>query len=146
MDAEIDGQVASELAQVDVRYTKVRQMLVSVLMAAGGPLTLPEIAERCGEIPTSSLYRNLDVLEQAGVVKRVTAIGDRGYFELAEPLVDHHHHLICLRCGRIIDVDVDESVESAIDAGMAAVADQHRFVPEHHSLDLYGHCHDCALG
>lgn len=144
MNEDIDDRVATELAQADVRYTKGRQALVSILATAGRPLTLPEIAESCDDIPTSSLYRNLDVLEQAGLVKRVTALGDRAYFELAEPLVDHHHHLICLSCGRITDVAVDSDVERAIDDGMAAIADAHGFEPEHHSLDLYGHCAACA--
>lgn len=143
MTDDIDVHVASELAQAEVRYTKGRQVLVSILATAGRPLTLPEIAEESAEIPTSSLYRNLDVLEQAGLVKRVTGVGDRAYFELAEPLVDHHHHLICLHCGLITDVAVDDRVESAIDKGMAVVASVHDFAPAHHSLDLYGYCGDC---
>ena len=56
--------------------------------------------------PQSSAYRNLAVLEHAGVVRRVITEGEFARFELTEELTEHHHHLICSRCGRVEDVTV----------------------------------------
>ena len=49
------------------------------------------------------MYRNLVVLEQAGVVRRVTSTDDFARYELAEDLTEHHHHLICSSCGTVDD-------------------------------------------
>jgi Fe2+ or Zn2+ uptake regulation protein len=139
----VHDQAASMLRQDDNRYTSGRRRLVEVMEAANGPLTLPQILAEDSVLTQSSAYRNLDVLAQSGVIRRLIAAGDHAAFELAEPLLGHHHHLICLSCGSIEDIHIGEPTELAIDSALGAAAKEVGFRPMHHSLDLHGHCARC---
>jgi Fur family ferric uptake transcriptional regulator len=132
------------LARHGYRYTNGRRRLVDVIAAAGQPVTLPDIVVAAPELAPSSVYRNLDVLERSGVVDRIASGGDHAYFEFAEPLLSHHHHLICIGCGAIEDVRLDDDVEALVDRSLAEAAGRTGFTPLRHSLDLHGHCADCA--
>lgn len=141
---EVDRLVAEELAQADQRYTRGRRSLVALLAAAGRPLTMPEILELGDALPQSSVYRNLDVLEQLGLVRKVAVAGaEHARYELSEPLLGHHHHLICVLCGLVTDVHFDDEFERQVDATLEAEAAKVGFRPLHHSLDLNGFCADC---
>ena len=94
--------------------------------------------------PQSSAYRNLAVLEQAGVVRRVITEGEFARFELTEELTEHHHHLICSRCGRVEDVTVPSDLEGTLDKTLDRLAKRAGFADVDHRLDLIGTCGDCA--
>lgn len=125
------------------RYTDRRKALVALLAEAARPLTLPEIVASAAGMPQSSAYRNLFVLEQSGLVHRITVGGDRAWFELAESLLGHHHHLICVACGAIEDMHLAAALEEAVDAALHDAASAAGFAALHHNLDLYGHCPAC---
>ena len=135
--------VRVRLARDDSRYTPGRRRLVEALVGAGHPVTLNEIASSASDLPVSSTYRNLRVLERSGVVNRISIGGDRAYFELAEPLLSHHHHLVCIACGAITDIHLDDELEEMIDRRLAEAARRAAFAPLRHMLDLHGHCSRC---
>lgn len=135
--------VRVRLTRHDYRYTPGRRRLVEALAGAGRPVTLPEIASSAPDMPVSSTYRNLEVLERSDVVNRISIRGDRAHFELAEPLLSHHHHLICIGCGVIEDVHLDDDVEESVDRSLAAAAGRAGFTPLRHSVDLHGYCPAC---
>ena len=136
--------VRARLARYDSRYTPGRRRLVEALVGAGRPVTLTEIALSAPDLPVSSTYRNLSVLERSGVVNRISIRGDRAYFELAEPLLSHHHHLVCIACGAITDIHLDDELEEMIDRRLAEAARRAAFTPLRHMLDLHGHCSRCV--
>ena len=140
---ELHAQIGSRLAQQGHRYTRGRQDLVETLVLAGQPMTLPDIVEADPKLAQSSAYRNLDILVRCGAIRRINAGGDHTYFELAEPLLGHHHHLICLSCGNIEDVHFDSEVELLVDKSLSEISARTGFTPVTHSLDLHGHCADC---
>ena len=142
-NAELHDAVGMLLARHDHRYTDGRRRLVAAIAAAGQPVTLPDIASAAPELAPSSIYRNLEVLERSGVVDRLASGGDRAHFELAEPLLSHHHHLICIGCGAIEDVRLDDDVEALVDRSLTEAASRAGFRPLRHSLDLHGHCAGC---
>lgn len=143
-DPDLHEAVGTRLARHDYRYTNGRRRLVDVIAAAGQPVTLPDIVVAAPELAPSSVYRNLDVLERSGVVDRLTSRGDYAYFEFAEPLLSHHHHLICIDCGSIEDVRLDDDVEALVDRSLAEAASRTGFTPMRHTLDLHGHCARCG--
>ncbi len=142
--SDLHAAVSLRLARHDYRYTQSRRRLVDAISAAGQPVTLPDIVSSSFGLAPSSVYRNLDVLERSGVVNRITAGGDHAYFEFAEPLLSHHHHLVCVDCGSIEDVYLDDEVEELAARSLAEIASRAGFAPSHHSLDLYGRCASCA--
>ncbi len=141
--SDLHAAVSQRLARHDHRYTQGRRRLVEAILEAGQPVTLPEIVVVAPGLAPSSVYRNLDVLERSGVVNRITSGGDRAHFEFAEPLMSHHHHLVCVDCGSIEDVFLDDELEASVDRSLAEVAGQAGFTPLRHSLDLHGRCAGC---
>ena len=140
----IHDLVADRLRRVDQRYTAGRRRLIDALAAAERPITIPELLGGRQDLPQSSAYRNLQILEQVGVVHRIVTTDEHARFELAEELAGHHHHLICTTCGKVDDFTASRQLERTIDTALAKVADSAGFNLSSHRLDLIGVCADCA--
>jgi Fe2+ or Zn2+ uptake regulation protein len=136
--------VASRLRNVGQRLTTNRVSLVEALTAAPRPLTIPEILDMRPGLAQSSVYRNLVVLEEAGIVHRVLGTDEFARWELAENLTEHHHHLICASCGRVEDVPASAGLERSVAAAAAAITRSTGFRTERHRLDLVGVCATCS--
>jgi Fe2+ or Zn2+ uptake regulation protein len=141
---DIHDIAARKLATINQRYSSRRRRLVEALDRAAHPLVATDIVAIDEDLPQSSVYRNLAVLEAAGVVVKVLTNGDRAAFELAEELKGHHHHLVCVQCGLVLDIDVPNEVEQMLDTGVADLVSQAGFVLVGHRLDLLGRCKNCA--
>lgn len=133
----------SRLRLVHQRYTPQRREIVEVLANVGHPLTTQDIRDHSNRLAQSSVYRNLGVLEEFGIVTRVVTNGDLGRYELAEDLTGHHHHLICSQCGAVRDVVVPEALEHEIDRALEALSRREGFSLDHHRLDVIGRCSAC---
>lgn len=142
--AELDDEITTLLRRNDQRYTKGRRALVATLHSVGQPVTIPQILEASDGLAQSSIYRNLVVLEEAGVVTRIVTNDDFARYELAETLTEHHHHLICSSCGDVSDFSLGNHTESSLDKALHQVADATGFTIEAHRLDLVGTCADCG--
>jgi Fur family transcriptional regulator, ferric uptake regulator len=141
---QVRETVAGRLQAVGQRLTANRQSLLEALTASARPLTIPEILDQRPELAQSSVYRNLVVLEEAGVVHRVVGTDDFARWELTEDLAGHHHHLICASCGRVEDVPASATLERSVAAAAAAITRTTGFRTQHHRLDLVGVCENCA--
>lgn len=128
------------------RYTANRRVLIDALRAADRPVTVIELIDGTDGMPQSSAYRNLSVLEEAGVVRRLVTADDTARYELAEDLTGHHHHhLICEVCGTVTDIDVPPELEDGVGRFSTSIARSHGFHIEHHRLDLIGVCPSCSI-
>lgn len=142
--ADLHGTAAARLRADGQRYTTARRAIVDVLAQADGPLSIPQLLDGRADLAQSSAYRNLAVLEQAGVVHRIVTNDEFARFELAEDLTEHHHHLICARCGAVDDFTVSPLVEGQLARALRRVAAKHRFRTTSHRLDLVGTCSRCG--
>jgi Fe2+ or Zn2+ uptake regulation protein len=140
----VHDQVADRLRRVGQRYTARRHEVVELLQQAGRPLTMHELLDAAGDLPMSSVYRSLSVLERAGAVTRYPTAGGHGLYELSEALVGHHHHLICTNCGRMEDLNVPPPQEGDLERVVEEIAAGRSFHPTGHRLELIGVCADCA--
>jgi Fur family ferric uptake transcriptional regulator len=140
---DVDQIVAARLRPLGQRLTPRRRSLLDILRSARHPLTIHEILDRGKGLAMSSAYRNLTVLEQAGVVHRVITREDFARYELAEELTEHHHHLICSSCGLVRDMPTDVRVERVMRSVMADMPAE-IFTPQNHRIDVMGLCPDCA--
>ena len=95
------------------------------LAAAGVPLT------------PQAVYLMLQVLTEHGVLRRIEPAGSAARYELR--VGDNHHHLVCERCSRIVDVDCDSDVVPCLlpSAG-------HGFTVREAEVTFWGVCPDCA--
>jgi len=123
------------------RVTMPRRVVLRVLQQARRPLSPQEIHARGRRMHPSlglvSVYRALEVLEQAGLVRRVHQEARCDGYILASP--GHHHVLICRRCGRAVEFPGAEDLSGLI----AQVEQRTGFRVEDHLLQLIGLCAPC---
>lgn len=135
--------VEERLRRAEQRYTGGRRAIVDALAGAGHPVSIEDIGEAIPQLPRSSAYRHLVDLQSAGVVRRVAANDEFARFELAEDLTEHHHHLLCVSCGRLTDVTASESFERSLGKTVDELSEAVGFRPHGHRLDVLGVCVNC---
>ena len=141
---DIDQLATSQLNSINQRYTTNRRKLIGILQEATKPITINQILESNSDLAQSSVYRNLAVLEQAGLVVRIITNDDHAHYELEEHILDHHHHIICSPCGEILDFHLSAKIEKALEESLQKIADDFGFSIDRHRLDLLGTCGDCT--
>jgi Fur family ferric uptake transcriptional regulator len=142
--AALHRRVGSLLDARGQRYTTGRRGLIEALAALGRPATIGELIVAAPGLATSTAYRNLTVLSEAGAVARVSGGDEFGRFELSEQLSgEHHHHVVCAGCGIVLDTRVSARLEAALDEAARAVAEANDFAVAGHRLELVGRCGDC---
>lgn len=85
------------------------------------------------EVGLATVYRVLNQFDDAGIVTRHHFEGGRSVFELSEK--EHHDHLVCLTCGRVIEFE-----DNVIERRQLEVAEANNIKLTNHSLYLYGEC------
>jgi Fur family ferric uptake transcriptional regulator len=144
-NSSLDREVESRLAEHQVRYTTGRQTVVKALARAEGPLSAAEIHNTLdASLPLSSIYRSLAVLEDSGVLAPHHGTKGLTRYELAEWLKGHHHHLVCIDCGAVEDVTVNDHHESQVGEVVEEISSKASFTPFNHALEIEGRCARCA--
>ncbi len=143
MASDLHDVVERRLRRIDQRYTAGRRAIIGLLVSTGHPVSIADIADRLPDLPRSSAYRHLVDLETAGLVRRVTANDEFTRFELAEDLTEHHHHLVCVNCGKVIDVTLPAGFEQDLAATIGKLSDAEGFEAHSHRLDVLGVCAAC---
>lgn len=143
MTPHLREEVTARLRRVQQRLTPKRAAIVDVLASAPRPLTIPEIMAARDGLAQSSVYRNLVVLEHAGVAHRIVT-AELARFELNEELTGHHHHLICTSCGTVEDVPASSGLEASLEDAMTQIEGETGFRTTAHRIDLVGLCRDCG--
>jgi Fur family ferric uptake transcriptional regulator len=85
------------------------------------------------DIGLATVYRVLNQFDDAGILNRHHFEGGKSVFEISHK--NHHDHLVCLKCGKVIEFE-DDVIEKRQDE----VAERHNMKLTHHSLYLYGEC------
>ena len=115
--------------------------IVATLAGHGCLLTAREIADRLRtegrDIGAATVYRSLELLEGLGLLHRVEREGVSRY-EPAHPSGEHHHHLICDRCGRVSAFE-----DAGLERSVQRMARRLAFRVEGHDVALRGTCAAC---
>lgn len=134
--------VGEVLARAGLKRGGARQRIVDLLAREPCALSAVEIEDalRAEGKPTgrASIYRVLDLLEDHGLVERVAVGQGLSRFERTHPSGEHHHHLVCDQCGRLVAFD-DPALEQAIDD----LSERLGVRVEHHDVVLRGACERC---
>jgi len=88
-------------------------------------------------VSRATVFRTLGRLVEAGVLRRHPLSDGRAFYEPALGR-EHHEHLICVECGKIL-----EFVQDEIERLQDEVCREHRFQPLRHTLQIYGTCEAC---
>jgi len=93
------------------------------------------LLEQNEEIGLATVYSVLNQFDDAGIVTRHHFEGGKSVFELAHKA--HHDHLVCLKCGKVVEFEDD-----VIEQRQSDIAVSHKIKLTNHSLYLYGECED----
>lgn len=136
-------RVRAKLAERDARLTPQRQQILEIF--ADYPdrhLSAEEIYDlirrKNPEIGLATVYRTLELLEELKIIHGINFGDGRSRYEFT-PVDKHtHHHLVCLGCGRVYEVDEDllEKLEQSIEA-------KHDFEIVDHQVKFSGYCGRC---
>ncbi|HEX3026222.1 MAG TPA: Fur family transcriptional regulator [Clostridia bacterium] len=135
-----------EEAKKETRNTKQKKFITDCLKNyPNSHLTAEEIyhliKENDQHISIATVYRNLKLLEEQGVIrKNIVTEEASSFYELTDKSEPHsHHHLVCRQCGAIIDFEADllDSLEKMVEATTGFNIEDHRVV-------FYGKCKKCS--
>ncbi len=134
----IPGEQA--LAQRGLRLTPQRMMILEAIEARDDHFSAEEIYEavrrRYSHMNLSTVYRTLEVLEQAELVTQ-TDLGDgRVRYHWAEK--SRHHHLICQGCGHVVDLE-----ESLLAPLKETLHRDYGFAANIAHVTIFGRCARC---
>jgi Fur family ferric uptake transcriptional regulator len=101
---------------------------------------LAALRERGLKISRATVYRNLELLVLSGLARK-QRLGRRRYLYEHVHGDQRHDHLVCARCGRVV-----EFVSPGIAALQAEICRAHGFVPAIYNLQINGLCRSCAEG
>jgi Fur family ferric uptake transcriptional regulator len=138
--SQINHEIATILKNAGLSMTKQRAFVFE-LLEGSEPVSMYELYDRAkGQLDRASLYRIIAVFEKLGIVQRVT-IGWKYKIELSDKFAEHHHHLTCLQCGRIIPIN-----ETELETFVETLARSYKFKPTAHQVEIQGYCEVCAKG
>jgi Fur family transcriptional regulator, ferric uptake regulator len=131
------------LQEAGYRSGGARRAVVDLLGQQQCALSALEIEEklqaRDHAIGRASIYRALEQLEGLHLVQRLEMGTGTASYEPVKPTGEHHHHLVCRRCGTVIPFE-DPQLERAI----ARVSRSASFKVSDHDVTLRGLCRSCA--
>lgn len=133
----METEFTSLLKHLGHSVTKTR-LAVFRSLAQTQPTTMRQLITTLPEVDRATIYRAIDLFVQLNVAKKVYT-GFKYQVELGDRFQAHHHHLSCLGCSAILDVDTPE-IEQAIDQTARA----NGFRPIRHDLEIAGYCSRCA--
>lgn len=134
------GDIISKLSQKGYRLTPQRMMILEAVEATDDHISAEEIYTlvyaRYPYLNISTVYRTLELLKELELVTE-TDLGD-GRVRYHSIKKGHHHHLVCHKCGQIIDLD-----ESVLFPLKDVLSREYEFDADLKHLAIFGRCGKC---
>jgi Fe2+ or Zn2+ uptake regulation protein len=139
-DQALDAELTAALRARGQRVTLPRLLVHREVRRSPQHVTAEQVhSTLAGALPSLSpatIYATLDVLEELGLVRRLSTPGGATVYDSR---VDAHHHAICRSCGAIKDIEARIAADQAL-----AAADRAGFRVDHAEVQLSGLCARCA--
>ena len=140
-DADKGALLSRYMAEHGLKSTRQRSLVVDTFFASGGHLSVEElwskVREQDAKVSVATVYRTMKLLHECGLAHARNFGDGQTRYEAAAGR-GHHDHLICTRCGTIVEFENDR-----IEAMQEAVARKHGFTVTSHKMELYGLCAEC---
>jgi Fe2+ or Zn2+ uptake regulation protein len=127
--------------QAGLRRTRALLDVLHILIEAGRPLTLADVAESPqlqSAADRATVYRLLLKLEERGILRRLGLHDRSAYYTMIFP-GQHNDYLICTRCGKIERLELS----CPVTALEAEISRSSGFTGLYHELEFFGHCPQC---
>ncbi|WP_456463823.1 Fur family transcriptional regulator [Persephonella sp.] len=123
-----------------LKYTPQREKIFRVILSTKGHFEIEQLVHKIRskniDVSRATVYRTLDILKKLGYVNEVIKFKNKTIYEVA--LKEHHDHLICRKCGKIIEFHSEE-----IEKLQNKICKTYQFKPEFHRLEIFGLCKSC---
>lgn len=140
---ELKQKFEQFLKQKGYKVTKSRLELIDKIASYGSHFEIEQLVmwvsnQDKGVVSRSTIYRTVKLLQEFGAIREVIKLGNRTIYEFiaGKP---HHEHLICVKCGKIIEF-YREDIEEIQDK----VCEEYKFTPLNHRLEVFGVCSGCS--
>lgn len=140
--ANLEQQIIAELKKRGIKVTQTRKLMGLAFARGHHVYTAREMLDylaRLGHtVNKTTVYRELSFLTAKGFLRTLIFQDSIVRYEVTDQ-GNHHHHLVCQDCGEVTALTLPENLE-----GMTAeIKRQHKFRVTSHTLEFFGHCHEC---
>ncbi|GAX89967.1 Fur family transcriptional regulator [Effusibacillus lacus] len=131
-------QALQLLKEEGYKFTGKREQMIRIFDREKRYLSAKDILEYMQEdypgLSYDTIYRNLTLFENMGILE-ATELGGERIYRFRCSTDEHHHHLICLSCGKARHIK-----SCPLDAMLGEPAE---FTITGHKFEIYGYCTDC---
>ncbi len=137
------NKVYDMLKQKDYKITPQRKEILQLFLKKDGEhLSAEEVykilQEKHPEIGLATVYRTLDLFAELEVLQKLSFDDGKNRYELNDSEIHHHHHLICLNCGKVTEFSDD-----LLEALEEQITQKIDFKIVDHKVKFYGFCSHC---
>ncbi len=131
------------IQKAGLRRTAQRDLILDVFLSMEEHLTSEDlywiVQKKDPTVGHTTVYRTMKLLTEAGLAREVRFGDNKTYYEHHYDH-EHHDHMICTECGKVI-----EFLSAEIEELQDEMADKFGFKPTHHSLRMWGICAECQV-
>ena len=131
--------LAQYLEDHSLKHTKQREAILEVFLGVEGHITGEDLHQRVKDrhpgIGYTTVYRTMKLLCEAGLASERHFDDGVTRYEVEH---EHHDHLVCVRCGKIVEFEC-----SMIESAQDDIVKRYGFRLLRHRHELYGHCPSC---
>ncbi len=131
--------LASYLEDHHLKHTKQREAILDVFLEVKGHITaealFQSVREQHQSVGFTTVYRTMKLLCDAGLAIERHFDDGVARYEIEH---EHHDHLVCTRCGKIVEFEC-----AMIEQAQDEIGKRYGFRLLRHRHELYGHCPDC---
>ncbi len=139
----LKDKLRGELKKKNKRITSQRENIFSFFNDHKGEHFTPDelykfLSRKNGHISKATIYRTIEMLTDMEILTRIDFDDGFERYEIKEETGHQHHHLICVNCGKVYEIDEDllDDLENLIEKRTG-------FKVKDHQLKIYGICPDC---
>ena len=139
------GSLLGRFDDLGLRTTRARRLIVerlALLAASGSDFATEDLWRELQAVDPgigrATVYRTVELLQREGLLDRVAFSNGTHRYRLCGD--SHHHHVTCVKCQRVVEVDACLPPEVLAQVGSAI-----DFAIEGHSLEIFGRCALCRL-
>ncbi|MBO4400364.1 MAG: transcriptional repressor [Selenomonadaceae bacterium] len=134
------------LAEHNYKMTPQRKEILQIFIenCDGRHLSAEEVhdllREKDFDFGLATVYRNVELLTSLGILDKIDFGDGRMRYELSSgnPQIHQHHHLICLKCKKVIEFE-----EDFLDDVEKIISEKSEFQILNHEVKFFGYCKDC---
>lgn len=130
------------VAKQGLKFTRQRELIADVFFRSEGHLKVEDLLDRVRavdpQVSLATVYRTMKLLTECGLAAPRQFGDGHTRYEPSDGEEQHHDHLICTRCGLIVEF-CNPHIEELQDV----VAKEKGFIVTQHKMELYGLCKNC---